>query len=367
MVDAGVPLHKLLLFVFVATLNASLAIAEQMFPVLAVSNVTHGPAQKLGQDLNDGAQLYFSQSSASPVDFKFENDGYEPEQAVINTKGFIENDYNLLVNFVGTPTSKAILNHILHLPVLLITPFTGADFLREPQAKHVFNLRASYQQEARFHTQYLIEQLGLKRVGIILQADDYGLSFTKYFEQELHNHNLSPILLPRVKRNSHYVTDSVQALITADIDVVVFIGTYAPLVEIIQQTFPHRPDLIYASVSFAASDHILPHIPHNAKVFFSEVVPDPNSCDFDECTLFRALASEKFERLTRGQFEGFINAMWLDSALKECHDVSLACISDNLAHRPQRLFGQEFSFSQESRQLANEVFYSVRNLQAPAF
>lgn len=358
-------MHKLLFAVFVVYLNVGSVFADHAIPTLAVSNVTRGPAQKLGQDLNNGAQLYFSQSSASHVNFQFKNDGYEPEQALLNTKYFVEQGHTLLFNFVGTPTTKAIANHIHHLPILLVTPFTGADFLRVPEARHVFNLRASYQQEAEFHSRYLINQLGLRKIGIVLQADDYGLSFTKYFERELAASNLMPVLLTRVKRNSQFVSTAVEALKRADIEAVVFIGTYEPLTEIINQTFSDKPDLIYASVSFAASDHVLPQIPDTAKVFFTEVVPDPNSCDFDECHLFRSLAGDKYSSLTRGQFEGFINALWLDSAISACDQVSLGCISDKLTYSSMTLFGESMVFDENSRQLANRVFYSSQNVTAP--
>lgn len=358
-------MHKLLFAVFVVYLHVSSVLADHAIPTLAVSNVTQGPAKKLGEDLNDGAQLYFSQSTTSHVDFQFQNDGYEPEQALINTKNFVDQGHTLLFNFVGTPTTKAIANHIHHLPILLVTPFTGADFLRVPEARHVFNLRASYQQEAVIHSRYLINQLGLRKIGIVLQADDYGLSFTKYFERELAVNNLMPVLLTRVKRNSQFVSTAVEALKRADIEAVVFIGTYEPLTEIINQTFSDKPDLIYASVSFAASDHVLPQIPDTAKVFFTEVVPDPNSCDFDECHLFRSLAGDKYSSLTRGQFEGFINALWLDSAISACDQASLECISDKLTHTPVTLFGESMAFNQSSRQLANKVFYSIQNLTAP--
>ena len=78
---------------------------------LAVSNATSGSAKSLGSDLNMGAELYFSSLPGWSIVLDKLDDGYVPEHTLVNTRSFIKNGHKLFFNYVGTPTTKSILNY----------------------------------------------------------------------------------------------------------------------------------------------------------------------------------------------------------------------------------------------------------------
>lgn len=335
---------------------------------LAVSNATSGPASELGRDLNRGAELYFSAASATPVELDKRDDGYEPNQAMQNTMDFAAVGHQLLFNYVGTPTTKSIINYTYAKKLALITPYTGADFLRQASAIHIFNLRASYQQEAELQAKYLVEQLGLSKVAIVIQADDFGLAFEKFFVNELDRYGIKPTLIARFKRNSKDVSKVVSQINKAKLDAVAFIGPYAPMAALVNQTYQQQPDLVYASVSFVSSAQLASRIPRSTKLLVTEVVPDPKACQFIECQRFRAQAKKQDVTINHGTFEGYLNAYWLDSALANCQpDFAKLCVTKQLSEQKVKLLGKTRAFQKQNRQLLNEVYTTVFNLPKPKY
>ena len=57
-----------------------------------------------------------------------------------------------------------------------LAPFTGAEFLRDPELVNVLNLRASYYQETAEMVARLTEDLGITHVAVLYQDDSFGLN-----------------------------------------------------------------------------------------------------------------------------------------------------------------------------------------------
>lgn len=113
-----------------------------------------GPAAQLGQQMNRGAQLYFNAVNAAggvngrKIELKVLDDFYEPDAAARNTKTLIEDTKVFaLFGYVGTPTSLAALKIANPAGVPFFAPYSGAAALREPFARNVFHVRASYNDE----------------------------------------------------------------------------------------------------------------------------------------------------------------------------------------------------------------------------
>lgn len=330
---------------------------------LAISNATTGPASELGNDLNRGAELYFSQFPEFGLTLIKKDDGYEPGKAMLNTVDFADAGHKLLFNYLGTPTTKAVFNYIKRKELALIAPYTGADFLRHPSANNIYNLRASYEQEAEFHANYFIEQLQLANIGIVIQADDFGLAFEKYFVEALRQHGVKPRFVSRFKRNTNDVMKAAAQIKKVNVEAVVFIGTYEPMSTLINGMHSTKPDLIYSSVSFVSSDQLIDRIPVTTKILVTEVVPNPATCPHHECLNFIKLAKEHDVHVNHGSFEGFLNAYWLSNAISACGDsVSESCILQKLEQTPIHLLGTQRKFNKLNRQLLNEVFVTSLNL-----
>ena len=73
------------------------------------------------------------------------DDRYEPVETVSNTERLIDQDKVFaLVNFLGTPTCRAILPMVNEANIVLVGPISGAAILRQPMQRLIFNTRASY-------------------------------------------------------------------------------------------------------------------------------------------------------------------------------------------------------------------------------
>jgi branched-chain amino acid transport system substrate-binding protein len=147
--------------------------------VLGQSAAFTGPAAQLGIQFHAGAKLWFEQVNDNGgingrrIEIKKLDDGYEPERCLANTKQLIDEGVFALFGYIGTPTSLAALPVIKSSQIPFIAPFTGAMSLRDPFAKNVFHLRASYNDETALIVKQLTN-LGLKKIAVFYQNDAYG-------------------------------------------------------------------------------------------------------------------------------------------------------------------------------------------------
>ena len=107
------------------------------------------------------------------IELRSLDDGYEPDRAAANTKKLIDDGVFLLFGYVGTPTSNASKPIFTAAKVPFVGPFTGAESLRNPLNRYIFNVRASYFDE----TEKIVGQMTgqtLDRIAVFYQNDDYG-------------------------------------------------------------------------------------------------------------------------------------------------------------------------------------------------
>jgi ABC-type branched-subunit amino acid transport system substrate-binding protein len=151
--------------------------------VIGMSNALTGPASALGTGVKSGALAYFNKVNGSggingrKIKIISYDDGYEPKQTVETTNKLISQDKVFaLFGYVGTPTSTAIVPIINKEKIPYFGPFTGAEFLRKPVNRYIFNVRGSYFDEAEMQVEHLVNKLGKKRIGVFIQNDAYGLA-----------------------------------------------------------------------------------------------------------------------------------------------------------------------------------------------
>jgi len=120
------------------------------------------------------------------------DDGYESDRAAANTKKLIEDGVFLLFGYVGTPTSNASKPIFTAARVPFVGPFTGAESLRNPLNRYIFNIRASYYDETDKLVAQLVGQT-LDRVAVFYQNDDYGKAGLAGVERAMQKRNLKII------------------------------------------------------------------------------------------------------------------------------------------------------------------------------
>ena len=131
--------------------------------LLGQSAAFSGPSGELGREYRQGAHLVFDHVNAQggihgrQVVMVYRDDQYNPELTLSNTKKFIDKDRVFaLFGYLGTPTVKAALPLIDQKTIPLVAPLTGAQIIRSPMKKNVFNIRASYHQEIKAIVSYLM-------------------------------------------------------------------------------------------------------------------------------------------------------------------------------------------------------------------
>lgn len=344
----------------------SLAKAQETI-VLGISNDTQGGTSQLGLSLNQGSSLFFdeyNQLGRAKISLVQLDDGYEPINTISNTKSMLRDVKPLaLFNYVGTPTTSAIMPLLAEFQIPLITPFTGADFLRDSMKASVFNFRASYQSEAEKQIDYLVNQLRLEKFSLIVQADAFGLSVEKYYLQRLKDYGLTPSVSARYRRNSVDVERALEKILQSKSDAVIVVGTYEPISKLIQLSSAESYTPIFAALSFVSSFELLKRINQQEKVLVTEVVPNPESCKLPVCEEFRRLARKaRWPSVNHVQFEGFLNAKLFSLVVDKCPQSSRKCFVD--AYRSSRydLGGLVAEFDDKGNNILANVYASQQNL-----
>ena len=141
-----------------------------------------GPAEELGINMRLGIEAAFAEANRNggvngrQMSLVSLDDGYEPEKAAINTRELIQDEgVFALIGEVGTPTSRSATPVAADANVPFVAPFTGAAFLRDVDNwNNIINLRASYNDETEEMVKRFIEDLGIRRIGVLYQDDSFG-------------------------------------------------------------------------------------------------------------------------------------------------------------------------------------------------
>jgi ABC-type branched-subunit amino acid transport system substrate-binding protein len=241
-----------------------------------------GPAAQLGIQMNIGTKAYLDHINAKggvhgrKIELKTRDDKYEANLAVENTKKLIEEDKVFaLISYVGTPTTGAAMPIFTQAKVPLIGPFTGAESLRTPVNRYIFNVRASYYDE----TEKIVEQLvstGNKNIAVFYQDDAYGQAGLKGVEIAMTKRSLKISALGKVERNTVKVQDAVKTIDSAKPDAVVMISAYTSIAEFVREMRQAGSVAQFHNVSFVGSKALSDALKEEGYgVAISQVVPFP--------------------------------------------------------------------------------------------
>jgi len=209
--------------------------------VLGQSAALEGPAAALGRDFTQGIELAFAEANRAggvhgrQLRLISRDDGYEPLRAIANTEALLGQDRVFaLIGEVGTPTARATVPIAQEQGVPFIAPFTGAEFLRDSKWTSVINIRASYNQEAERGIEYLVSELGFKRIAVLFQDDTFGRDGLNAVRAALQRRSLDLVGDATYKRNTSAVKRAVLHLRDLAPEAVFIIGAYAPAAEFIR-------------------------------------------------------------------------------------------------------------------------------------
>ncbi len=175
---------------------------------IAQSIALSGPLGELGQAMHQGAQVCFAATNAKggvngrSIELTAADDGYDVKRALANVSGFLEDRGNFaLFNCMGTPMIEAMLPQVIASGIPFFAPFSGALSVRPKNTRNVFNIRASYADEAEQLVQHLAT-VGIKRIAIVYQNNSFGKEVFSATQQAMARYKLEAVATVTVENDS---------------------------------------------------------------------------------------------------------------------------------------------------------------------
>ena len=186
--------------------------------VIGQSAPLSGPGADQGREFKLGADTFFDALNQTggvngrKIKLVTIDDGGEISRAKANTQKLIgEENVLALFGYVGVPTINAILPLVEKNKVPLIGAASGDQALREPVSRYVFNVRASYDDEAA----RLIMQLangGVNKIALFYQNDAYGRAGLAAVDRAMRERKLNIVIFGSVDRDSLKVVSAAQTI-----------------------------------------------------------------------------------------------------------------------------------------------------------
>lgn len=338
--------------------------------VLGQSVALSGPAQELGREMQLGAKTYFDVVNANggirgkKIVLRTLDDGYEPPKAEANTRKFVEDgDVLALFGYVGTPTSAASIPVATKAKVPFFGAFTGAELLRTPLNRYVFNVRASYFDE----TEAIVRQMtqgGVTKIAVFYQNDSYGQAGLAGVERALTKRKLQVVAKATVERNSTDVTAAIAAMQAAKPEVIVMISAYASCAEFIKQAKAKQIAAQFVNVSFVGTRALAKALGSAADgVMISQVMLPPTANKYPLIVEYqKAMKAAGVTDLSYTSLEGYVAAKVFTEALRRGGDTSREALIKSLeAMRNVDLGGFNVSFGPDNHNASTFVEMTVLN------
>ncbi len=353
---AGVLRLFLVLFVLSISLKvlaASPGVTDTLIK-LGQSAALSGPAGELGTEMRQGMLAYFEEVNQAggvngrKIELVSLDDGYEPDRAAANTRTLIQDQQVFaLIGYVGTPTSAAALPVFTEARVPFIGPFTGAELLRQPFNRYIFNVRASYFEETARIVNHLVST-GVTSIAVFHQNDSYGQAGLEGVQRALQAHGLEPTAIATVERNSVDVSEATRVLKAAAPAAVVQISAYASCAALILQMQDMLSPPQFFNVSFVGSRPLAEALGDNGRgVMVSQVVPFPFSGSTPLVRNYRSAMQREGHEISFTSMEGYLVAMVMVEGLRRAgaEPTRESLISALQTLRRHDFGGFELSFS----------------------
>jgi ABC-type branched-subunit amino acid transport system substrate-binding protein len=335
---------------------------------LGMVNVQSGPASSLGKGMLAGAEAVFKEINAAggihgrKINLIVGDDGYEPDKAIDATLKMIEEHKVFsLFGYVGTPTANAALPIVKEMKVPLIGAFTGAMSLRAPVTREVFNVRASYDDEAEALVERFIKDTGAKKFAVFFQEDGFGQAVLASTEKALKKRGMEVVAKGSFQRNTTAIRAGLASVREAAPDVVVMVGPYTPIAAFVKEARGAGLKAALATVSFVGTDDLAKLVGTSGDgVVISQVVPFPEDAGLALTKECAGLIAKHIPGATLGfvNYEGCLTAKAVVLALQAAgRDVTRdALIAQLEGMKGVDVGGLKFTMGTDDHQASDQVF-----------
>jgi ABC-type branched-subunit amino acid transport system substrate-binding protein len=333
---------------------------------LGMSAASTGAVAAQGYGMKVGAQAYFGKVNQQggvhgrKVELVHLDDGYDPVKADANTRDLLDRQKVFaLFGYVGTATAASALKVITNSDVPFIAPLTGAQKLRVPIDENIFNLRASYIDEAEMMIEYIVSDLNLKKVAVLLQDDAYGSAGEVGVQKALAKRGLSIQAKGIYTRQTKDVELAFKVLRAAKPDVIVMVGTAAACGAFATKCKEGALGTKLFSLSFVGASSFMEMAgTFGEGVYISQVVPSPWDKSLPIVEDYQADMQRQGESsYSYSSLEGYIAAKVVYEALQKVGPhLSRENFAKALSSIVQNLDGVDVDLSLEGRSKPRQVW-----------
>lgn len=294
------------------------------------------------------------------------DDGYVVDNTVKVVNHMIDKEpVFALMNMTGTSNVAAVLPLLekVNPPLPLIAPFTGADLMRSPPINHVFNIRASYGDEAEKIVQHLTT-LGTQRIAVLWSNNGFGKDGLAGVQKALEKRGKKVYASAPIEQNASDTDKAVAALHDARPEVIIMITAGSPTVSFIKAYNKVRKGMQFYTLSVMGNQATLRALgADGVGVVVTTVVPFPWDVTHPLAREYRAAMQKSgfSSNLSFLGFESYINARVLVEGLRLAgKDVSRKKFVEALAGMKRLdLGGFSVGFGKDSRQGSHYVGLTI--------
>lgn len=325
-----------------------------------------GPLSALGQAMHQGSKAGFDAINArggvngQKIELRVVDDGYDVKRSLENVKGFLaDQDTFALFNCMGTPMIEAMLPSLLESGIPFFAPFSGALSARPANAKNVFNIRASYPEEAQQLVQHLAT-VGIKRIAIAYQNNSFGKEVSSATQLAMAKFNVEATAIVTVENSAADAASAAAKVATSQPQAVLLGLAGKPTIEFVKAIRSQRKGLPLYALSIMGAAATLKAIGADATgIAISQVVPLPSNSLMPVVRDFQQAWKASGTKLEPSHLalEGYINARVFAEALRRAGKSPSrnAFIDSTWAMKKFDLGGFDVSFSASDKNASRFV------------
>ena len=284
-----------------------------------------GPAAASVKEAMNGARLWIDHINAQggikgeKIQLLTLDDEFDVQKAAANARVLIEQK-KAVVLFLnrGTPHTEALLPLPQQHGIALVAPSTGAMLLHNPVQRHVFNVRAPYQREAEKAIEHL-HSMGTTRIAVVHVDDSFGRDALEGANKGFAKARLQPAAVLKADREKPAYATLVPALIKADAQAVMWIGSSVAVAEGVKALRAAGSSAQVVTLSNNASAGFVKQLGDAARgVIVTQVFPGERAVKYPLVQEAQKLGKAKgFDELSPAMLEGFAAAKVLTEALRQ--------------------------------------------------
>jgi branched-chain amino acid transport system substrate-binding protein len=321
----------------------------------------------LGRDHRTGmlaATNRYKKEHNLDIDIQFLDDQYKPDVARQNIEKLLQQNIDIILSPVGSPTTEKYLDLIKEKKILTLFPITGSPLFRSPELFNVVNFRASYDYEIYTLLEEAIQQLHAAKIVIFYQDDAFGQSALAGIERYEKKYGSLSNVIVKVPHERNNVNFEAQTAIIKNanpqiIILVTITSSVRELFRLFELSFFTGKVVLGVSglseksfVDFAKEKGIT--------IKTLSVVPNPLG-DLEIAKRYQEDMREKREEINTFSFEGYINATIACDTLLSLQPNSTTLKEDIVALLQSRknynLFGLTLTFNEKQRDLGQGLWW----------